>query len=216
MPSRFIVRKFVAGGYYHLYNKTSKESLFKDDQDYRVFLFYLYIYSTPKEAVSGKYPDLPTRLVNHNLYEELKVIAYCLMPDHFHLLLQQTTNNAIPNLLKQIKNGYTAYYHQKYQEEGPVFKGRYKSVKTEDDNQVVQLWRYIHLNPVTSGMCGHPVEYEWSSYKLFMGQEDDIKINDELVRGAFKTSQEIEEFHTNKEGYERDLPLIKDLVIEKV
>jgi putative transposase len=93
--------------------------------------------------------------------------------------------------------------------------GRYKAVKIDKDQQAFQVWRYIHLNPMQENLCGHPAEYSWSSYKFFMGEPDEIRIDSELIETFFKTQMAIEEFHTDKEDYERNLPSIKDLMIEK-
>src|SRR4030043_1464419 len=131
MPSRFIVRNFVENGIYHIYNKSVEEKLFNDDQDYRVFLFYLFIYTSSPVIVKGKYSDLPLRLESKNLNDEIKILGYCLIPNHFHLLLQQKTRNAIPKLMKQIINGYTLYFNQKSKRIGNLMQGRYKATKID-------------------------------------------------------------------------------------
>ena len=216
MPSRFIVRNFVENGIYHIYNKSVEEKLFNDDQDYRVFLFYLFIYTSSPVIVRSKYSDLPLRLESKNLNDEIKILGYCLMPNHFHLLLQQKTRNAIPKLMKQIINGYTLYFNQKHKRAGNLMQGRYKAAIIDNNQQVIQLWRYIHLNPITENLCGHPSEYQWSSYKFFMGEQDDIRIDIGLVQNTFKKPIDIENFHMNKEDYKKQLTSIADLVIEKM
>jgi putative transposase len=215
MPSKYVTRNFVDDGVYHIYNKSVENLLFKDDQDFRVFLFYLFIYTSPKESVKGKYPDLPLRLQSKNLYDEIKILGYCLMPNHFHLLLKQSTRNAIPKLMKQVTNGYTLYFNQKYKRAGGIFLGRYKAVKIDNNQQILQVWRYIHLNPMHENLRGHPAEYGWSSYKFFMGEGDDIRINNEFIQSSFKTPMDIENFHTDEEDYQRQLLGIAELVIEK-
>jgi len=214
MPSRYVVRNYVEDGIYHIYNKSAEDLLYKDDQDYRVFLFYLLIYTSPKESVKGKYPDLPFRLESKNLHDDIKILGYCLMPSHFHLLIQQKTRNAISKLMKQIINGYTLYFNQKYQRRGSLMQGRYKAAKIENKH-VTQIWRYIHLNPMMENISEHPIEYKWSSYKFFMGEPDEIRIDQMYIQNFFKNPMEIEKFHTDRDDYQNQLSAIKEIVIEE-
>ncbi len=90
MPSKNVVRNFAPDNYYHVLNRgVEKRTLFLDKQDHLIFLYYLRVYLLPLEKLLLLYPKLPLRFYSKNLSEEVKIIAYCLMPNHFHLLLEQ-------------------------------------------------------------------------------------------------------------------------------
>ena len=114
MPSKYVVRNFTEDSYYHVFNRgVEKRDIFLDDEDYTTLQSYLFKYLQPIEKVAEKYPDTPTRLYGKNLSEEVELVAYCLMPNHFHLLLKQNTKDGISKLLKQLTNAYTLYFNQK-------------------------------------------------------------------------------------------------------
>src|SRR3989344_8362013 len=97
MPSKYVVRNLRENTYYHVYNVgIGGSDIFLDDQDYETFLYYLYIYTAPPDAVAARYPDLPPRLAAKNLSQDIIVVAYCLMPNHFHLLLRQKAPGTMP------------------------------------------------------------------------------------------------------------------------
>lgn len=130
MPSKYVVRNFSENSYYHVFNRgVEKRNIFLDEKDYRFFETYLSIYLNPLKRVLEKYPDLPLRLHNKNLSKEVKLMAYCLMPNHFHLLLKQKTKDGISKLLKQITNAYTLYFNQKNKRVGGLMQGRFKAAQ---------------------------------------------------------------------------------------
>lgn len=167
MPSKYTVRSFVKDGYYHVYNVgIDKRQIFQDAEDYNTFYYYLYIYLAPLERSARRYREIPLRLAHKNLHSEATLFSYCLMPDHFHLLLQQKSTTGVTKLLKQLTNAYTQYYNQKYKRNGPLFAGRYKAAQIESTEDLTQLTRHLHLHPVLAGLNTTP-EYEWSSYNEF-------------------------------------------------
>ncbi len=208
MPSKYMLRDLRGNSYYHAYNQgLESRDIFKDEQDYKVFLFYLYIYTVPLEAVLAKYPDLPPRLQAKNLSRDVNLVAYCLMPNHFHLLLKQESSASMPRLLKQVTNGYTTYFNSKYQRMGGrLMHGRYKSALIESEYLLVQMVRFVHLNPSSTGLCANPGDYSWSSYK------NPLHVNELMDR--FGSLEEWEKFHLDKESYERNLEKIANLFID--
>jgi putative transposase len=97
--------------------------------------------------------------------------AYCLMANHFHLLIETTRPN-ISKIMHYIKGSYTTYYNIRHQRTGHLFQGRFKSIVVDKDTYFLELTRYIHLNPVYAGIVQDPVEYEWSSYRGYVGKKD--------------------------------------------
>jgi putative transposase len=207
MPSRYVVRNLRENSYYHVYNRgVDNRNIFQDREDYETFLYYLYIYTASPGTVQQKYPKLPPRLTAKNLFGETYLIAYCLLPNHFHLLLKQKSSGAMPRLLKQVINGYVTYFNKKYKKSGAIFQGRYKSMRIESEYLLVQMVRFVHLNPSIAGLTKNLNEYYWSSY-----------VNKELTQGIinrFKNVEEWEKFHLDSVSYESNFNKIKNLTID--
>lgn len=107
--------------------------------------------------------------------------AYCLMPNHFHLLLETRLPN-ISAIMHYIKGAYTVFYNLRHQRCGHLFQGRFKSIVVDKDAYFLELSRYIHLNPVRTGIVAEPHEYHWSSYHGYTGGKD-AYIDIEQVKG---------------------------------
>lgn len=203
-----MIRRLRGNSYYHACNQgVEGKDIFKDEEDHKTFLFYLYIYTVPLEIVLARYPSLPARLRAKNLSSEIRLVAYCLMPNHFHLLLKQESASSMPKLLKQITNGYTTYFNSKYQRTWRLMHGRYKSVLIGSEYLLLQMVRFVHLNPSTAGLCADPGDYIWSSYK------NPLHTNELMNR--FGSLEEWEKFHLDKDSYQLNLPKIKDLMISE-
>lgn len=156
MPSLNIIKVYFKDGYYHIYNRgVGKRRIFKDKGDYFTFLSYL------KNALS--IPTDPDTLketftlkgcsfqgVPHqpkNFYNKLYLLAYCLMPNHFHLLLKQTDTTVITEFMRSLATRYSLYFNKKYNRVGSLFQNIFKAVQILDDSYLLHLSRYIHLNP---------------------------------------------------------------------
>ncbi len=122
------------------------ESIFSDKQDYSMFI------------------DL---LLEIKEMWNVNIAAYCLMSNHYHILLQTPDAN-ISRCMRHVNSVYTQRYNRKYGYDGPLFRGRYKTILVCNDGHLLQLVRYIHKNPVKSGMVEDLKAYEWSSYKGYL------------------------------------------------
>ena len=106
--------------------------------------------------------------ISENRFVEL--VSFCLMPNHFHLLVKEVAEGGIAKYLQRIQVGYTIYFNTKYSASGHVFQGRYKSVHVKDDRQLMHLSAYIHRNPrELAGWKGKEFEYPWSSLQDYTG-----------------------------------------------
>lgn len=143
MPSRNIEKVFIAEAYYHVYNRgVEKRHIFMDDEDYRVFLNLLkrYLKKEPSQDLKGRvYP---------NFYGDLELLAYCLMPNHFHLFMYQDQDaSSVTALMRGVCTSYTGYFNKKYKRVGHLFQDRFKASQILSDNYLIHISRYIHLNP---------------------------------------------------------------------
>lgn len=215
MPSRYVVRSFTEDSYYHVYNRgVEKRDIFQDEQDYNMFLYYLFVYLASPDDVAKKYPRVSIRLQSKNLSTEVELTAYCLMPNHFHLLLKQNTKDGISKLIKQITNAYTLYFNKKYDRVGGLVQGRFKAVKIEREEILLHVSRYIHLNPTVAGMVSNPADYKWSSYNFYLGREGSLPCLADIVLSRFSKVGDYEKFVLDQRDYALELERIKHLVLE--
>ncbi|OGE26600.1 hypothetical protein A3C26_04330 [Candidatus Daviesbacteria bacterium RIFCSPHIGHO2_02_FULL_39_12] len=161
MPSRNSLKIYADGSYYHIYNRgVEKRIIFTDSQDYNVFLNYVAEYLLPKDEDKLKdqlsNPDLTYRdkdkiirlLRMNNFYKEITLIAFCLMPNHFHLLIKQKTAGLIDKFMNSLGTRYTMYFNKKHKRVGPLYQDVYKAVMIKSDEQLLHLTSYIHRNPI--------------------------------------------------------------------
>ena len=145
------LRIVYADAFYHVAARgNEKKSIFKSDKDYGRFLLYV-------EAAVERYGAV--------------IHAYCLMDNHYHLLLQTPRAN-LPEIMQYINGSYTTYVNTKRQRAGHLFQGRYKGIVIEADAYAQELSRYIHLNPVRAGVVQNPEGYPWSSYQFYCGKKN--------------------------------------------
>lgn len=141
---------FVQTEFYHIYNRgTDKRPIFLDVGDYRRFQTLLFVANTDK-AISLK--DLYRNNQGpFDLAAENKMVAlgaYCLMPNHFHLLVTPRTDNGVSVFMQKLSTAYSMYFNKKYERSGSLFEGKFKSQLAIEDRYLKYLFSYIHLNPV--------------------------------------------------------------------
>ncbi len=136
------------GAFYHVTARgNERREIYRDDQDRNRFLEYLQ--------------------TSHKRFG-IKIHAYCLMDNHYHLLIETPRAN-ISRCMQYINTAYTVYYNVRHNRTGHLFQGRYKAVLVEKDEYLLELSRYIHLNPVRAGIVRIPEQYQWSSYRYYKG-----------------------------------------------
>lgn len=157
MPAKNSLKQYLENGYYHLYNRgVEKRLIFQDKQDYSVFLSYLKEYLLPKDEktllnrLSGidttwaEKDKILKALRLNNYSDEILLLGFCLMPNHFHLLIKQLMIDSIDRFISSIGTRYTMYFNRKYKRVGSLYQGVYKAVLVSTDEQLLQLSRYIH------------------------------------------------------------------------
>jgi putative transposase len=144
----------------------------------------------------------------------VEIIAYCIMPTHIHLLLKQIADNGITKFLGRILNSYSKYFNTKHQRNGPLWSSRFKSVLVFDDEQLLHLTRYIHLNPVSVGLVKEPGEWQYSSYKEYSTTSSNKNNFCSYKNIIDLSSREYIKFAQDQKAYQRELSLIKFLLID--
>lgn len=166
MPSKNLIRNFDIPSFYHVYNRgAGKQTIFHDSADRRKFMTLLHRHLLPPNDSDELYP----------LYD-VEIVAYCLMGNHFHLLLYQEVNpQAISGLMKSVATAYTMYFNRKYKSSGHLFQGPFRASHISNDVYLTHISRYIHLNPRTYKT------YHWSSLRYYLNKDSSDLIHPERV-----------------------------------
>jgi len=182
MPSIYYLRQFYPGSYYHIYNRGAhKHNIFHDDKDYQVFTKILSYYllhpnGTAQSILLRLSNDKERNLVKQGEGVAYTLLAYCLMPNHFHLMLRQESSEVtISNLMRRLSTTYAPYYNSRYHHSGTIFQGKYKNVLIKDEYQWLYLSKYIHRNPThlqRTEPCNLS-EYPYSSYPNYLGKRSE-------------------------------------------
>ncbi len=136
------------GAFYHVTSRgNERKDIFKSHKDREKFLAYL-------ESAVTRYGAV--------------IHAYCLMNNHYHLLLETPVGN-LSQIMRHINGAYTTYFNVKRKRVGHLLQGRYKAILVEADEYAAELSRYLHLNPVRAGMSSRPEDFQWSSYRSYIG-----------------------------------------------
>ena len=143
-----------------------RNDIFRDYTDYKLYLNYL------KEAME----------YYKNKYY---IIAYVLMTNHVHIVVE-TTDKDVSDFVKRVHSRYASNFNRKYNYVGHLFQGRYKGELIQDDGYMLEVSRYVHLNPVRANMVAKPEECQWSSYSMYIGQKRERLISSDKVLCYFE------------------------------
>jgi putative transposase len=151
--------KFSEGEFYHVYNRgVEKREVFLNKTYYNRFVYLLYLANSPKpirldNILSNKQGLTSLKMADVIFKQDKKdklvdIGAYCLMPNHFHLLLKEKQENGISKFLQKLTTGYTMFFNEKNDRSGGLFEGTFKATFVDSDNYLKYLFAYVHLNPV--------------------------------------------------------------------
>jgi len=189
MPYRSV--QFCAGEYYHFYNRGNNYlPVFFDRENY---LFFLH------------------RMREYLAAEVLDLVAYCLMPNHYHLLARLKVDNP-SRPMQRLSLSYTKAINKRYTRVGTLFQGRFQAVHVDRDEYMIHLSRYIHLNPVMAGLVQHAQDWEFSSYPEYIGIRAGTLPKPAAVLSLFPS---VNAYRAFVESYvEADRGIVEHLVLE--
>ncbi len=142
---------FGQSEFYHIYNRgTEKRITFSGRVDYERFLALLYLCNSKENIHLNNYPglSLAERLSLERTDSIVNICAYCLMPNHFHLILQEKEKGGISRFMQKVTTGYTMYFNKRNERTGALFQGKFKATYAKKDEYLKYLISYIHLNPI--------------------------------------------------------------------
>jgi len=209
----------IEGKVYHVFTKSiAGFKIFRNDSEYermRGLLEYYKRESPPlKFSAFREIKDKEKFNQNHFIAKDnlVKTIAYCLMPTHIHLILKQLTEGGISVFMSNVLNSYTRYFNIKTKRRGPLWESRFKNVEVESDEQLLHLTRYLHLNPVTAYLINEPQDWNFSSYREFLGEIEEGICNYSDVLNV--DPENYKEFVSSRINYQQELAKIKELCLE--
>lgn len=224
MPARFV--PLVNDHFYHIFNRgVNKQPIFQGVRDYKRAMGILEFYSFNPKLRFSKFLLLSQEERNnfmdslHKINDKLvDIICFCLMPNHFHLLLNQLKDNGISKFMANLQNSFTRYFNTKHERIGPLLQGQFKAVLIEDDNQLLHVSRYIHLNPYSSFIVKDLAsleKYPWSSLSEYLGIASTQICEKLVILSHFKNAEDYKKFVFDQADYQRKLEKIKHLILEK-
>lgn len=197
-------RVFVKDQYYHVYNRGNhKEKIFFEQRDYERFLRKFKIYRGDCQVT---------------------VLSYCLMPNHYHFLMRQDTDESISKLISRLQNSHAKFLNLKYELVGSSFQNPFQAKLVDRDEYLLHLSRYIHLNPIdliheqlsAEGKLQWLIEYPWSSLKTYVSGEPDQVAEPSFILGYNFFKRDTEKYRTFiTQGLTRlNISPIEHLIIE--
>lgn len=213
MPYR--TTTFISAGFYHILNRgVNKQNIFNTDRDYQRFLQTLnyYQFSGPKPKFSqfNRF-----RLKDYSKNPKIiDVVCFCLMPNHFHLLLRQLQDGGVVEFVSKISNSYTKYFNTKNNRSGPLLQGEFKAIQIHTDAQLLHVSRYIHLNPLVVNLTDNLEAYPYSSYHNYVTGKSDLLCTPDLVLQQLGSVEKYIDFVSGHEDYARELAIMKNLMMD--
>ncbi|OGD79771.1 hypothetical protein A2368_04260 [Candidatus Collierbacteria bacterium RIFOXYB1_FULL_49_13] len=220
MPARNSRKVYYENGFYHVYNRgVEKRPIFEDQQDISVFLSYLKEYLayrddnllTSKLSTGGlpwrEREEYRSKLQLNNFFDEISLLCYGLMPNHFHFLLRQKQERSMDILMNSLGTRYTMYFNRKYKRVGSLYQGVYKAVEVDSEEYLLYLSKYIHYQTLV-------VDYP-SSFEDYIGWRKTDWVNTNVILSYFSKKNDRNSYEAFVKGVDFEgLSLVKDLVLD--
>lgn len=211
MPAKNLRRVAEGGTYSHVYNKgVENRTIFEDEADYQVFLSFLEDYlSAPKAHESTKtdftikgraFKGVPHQPKNY--FNKVELVAYCLKPDHFHLLLHQKKHKSLQAFIRSLCTRYSIYFNKKYNRAGSLFDGPYKSVHIRDEENLALLAHHLHKHG------------DQSSFPEFSGHRETPWVKTKVVLATLSGQGDYSAYINNYKPSEEEKKLLGEISIE--
>lgn len=198
------MRSDVPDSFYHVYARGhNKHRIFYDEQDYLYFLHLLERYLSSEEFKNGNGIPYP------NFYNKVELAAYCLMPNHFHLLVYQHQLGALSMFMRSVMTSYSRYFNMRYKRSGALFESRFRASLISDDSYLEHITRYIHLNP------RHWRDYEYSSLPYYLQQVEVSWLRPERIMKIFENPAEYLQFVADYEENKKMMDILKHELADK-
>lgn len=199
--------KIAPGEYYHIFNRgMNKQNIFLSKYDYIRFLLTLMFLQSSVVITNIKrmidyyvqhsvlhIEETERQKIIRNRY--IEIVSFCLMPNHFHIIVKEVDEGGISRYMQRVLNSYTKYFNKKYDKSGHLFQGPYKAVHIKDDRQLLYLSTYIHKNPTELSVWKNKeIDYPWSSFQDYRNNRWIGLIETGIISEQFKNSEDYVNF----------------------
>ena len=186
--------QFIQGHYYHVYNRgANRRPIFRTEENYCFLL---------------------RRVKKYAASFSISIIAYCLMPNHYHFLLRQDNTHTISRFVQAVFNSYTKAFNKMFERSGTLFEGPFRAIMVGRDEYLIHLCRYIHRNPLDAGLVDHPIQWPFSNYQEWVEQRAGTLVDRALVREWFPSPADYERFVMEYEPSSKVAAAIERLKLE--
>lgn len=197
--------KFVTGEIYHIFNRgVEKRDIFKNSADVRRFFESMVVFNTTKPIGSLRdfYEFQEIRKANPSQWSDhwekreklVEFIAYCLNPNHKHLVVMQRVDGGVSELMKRLGGGYTRYFNDRYERTGALFQGKFKAVHIATNEQLLHVSAYVNLNYRVHRYPQIKADLTKSSWSEYVGECSERVCNKDIVLDQFKNTDEYKQF----------------------
>lgn len=208
--------------YYHIIGRSiARYEVFNDQDDYQRFVDILDLYRFGDFYYRySQFQLLDWNMqiaIRNNIRESndqlVEIIAYCIMPTHYHLILGQISDKGISKYMGKVLGSYSLYFNIKHKRHGPLWEGKFKNVSVSTDEQLLHLTRYIHLNPVSANLAKNPEDWAYSSYHDYVGNNPSASMckYSQILDIEPKTYKK---FVKDRISYQKELSKIKNILLE--
>ncbi len=217
--------ELITGQIYHIFNRSIADFTIFNNQDefFRIVQLIKY-YQTANELKFSKFMELEVvekfgfdnflHKFSKDNEQIIQIIAYCIMPTHFHLILKQIAENGISLYLRNFQNSYSHYFNSKHKRKGPLWESKFKNVLVDNDEQLSHLTRYLHLNPVTAFLVYKPEDWPFSSYEEYISEVNQGRGTCQWDGILDIKPLQYRKFVNDQISYQREIGKIKKLVLE--
>lgn len=211
------IRTFVNDSIFHIYNRgVEKRTTFVTPDDYQRFLDSLFHYQQ-RRAEARQFSLSHHEPEDRRRPFRFELLAYCLMTNHFHLVVRQTEEGGISSAMGQLLNSYTKYFNTKYQRVGHLWQGRFQAVPVVDDDQFVHVVRYALINPHVAGLTTDVLAYPYSSIREATSEHSSPKdlTDTKLWRSYFRNRSQLLSFILDYADEARSRELLQKHLIDE-
>ena len=182
MPYRIV--KDFKNNFYHIYNRGNNyQNIFIEERNYKFFINKLFYF----------------------FHNKASLISYCLMPNHYHLLVKMNDNDQLPKIMQRLSTSYTKSINKAYNRVGHLFQGRYKSKLIPNNDYLLHLSRYIHLNPVKAKLVSKPENWKYSSYNDYVNGTSDMLEMHIILDQVKNYTDFVSSYHENQSYFMKDM-----------
>jgi len=184
---------FAPGEFFHIYNRgNNKQDIFLEDSDYEFFMLRL-----KQNLYPDKFDELNIQPLPPNSFS---LVSYCLMPNHFHLLIRQNSEIPTSKLMLKICSSYAKVFNKKYERVGHLYQDQFKQILIDDDEYLKWVVAYIFQNPKVAGLVTHLSDYRWNSYREHVANLTNSGMCDDKIIKELFEGQNITDFIESSYG----------------